>query len=181
LEAPGALKPKPKGQRRPAPSAITIREARRADARLVLGFIRALASYERLLGEVEATEARIRRTLFPAGRRAPAARVLIGEVGGRPAGFALYFFNYSTFLGRPGIYLEDIFVEPKYRRLGLGRALLLRVGAIARRRGCGRLEWSVLDWNRPAIDFYRSLGARALDEWTVFRIAGAALRRLPRS
>jgi GNAT superfamily N-acetyltransferase len=170
---------KPKG--RPAAPAISVRRARRADVPLILRFIRALARYERLLGGVTATEERIRRTLFPGGRREPAARVLIGEVGGRPAGFALYFFNYSTFLARPGIYLEDIFVETRSRRLGLGRALLLRVGADARRRRCGRLEWSVLDWNKPAIRFYRKLGARALDEWTVFRVAGAALRRLPRS
>jgi GNAT superfamily N-acetyltransferase len=167
--------------RRPAAPAITIRQARRTDAFLILRFIRALARYERLIGEVEATEAGIRRTLFPGGRREPSARVLIGEVDGRPAGFALYFFNYSTFLARPGIYLEDIFVEPRSRRLGLGRALLLRVASVARRRGCGRLEWSVLDWNKPAIRFYRKLGARALDEWTVFRVAGTALRRLPAS
>ena len=164
--------------RRPARS-ISIRPAVRADTALILRFIRALATYERLLGEVEATESMLRDTLFPARGRPPAAHVLIGEVGGRPAGFALYFFNYSTFLARPGIYLEDIFVEPGFRRLGLGRALLLHVAALARRLGCGRVEWSVLDWNRPAVEFYRSLGAKALDEWTVFRLAGAALRRLP--
>lgn len=160
--------------------AITIRKAGPCDVRLILGFIRALATYERLRGEVEATPARLRATLFPAGGSAPAAHVVIGELGGRPAGFALYFFNYSTFLARPGIYLEDIFVEPGSRRRGLGRALLLHVAALARRRGCGRVEWSVLDWNKPAIRFYRGLGARPMDEWTVFRIAGAALRRLPR-
>jgi GNAT superfamily N-acetyltransferase len=176
---------KPRGRGRPPAArtapAISVRPARRADSALILRFIRALARYERLIGGVTATESAIRRTLFPAGRREPAARVLIGEVGGRPAGFALYFFNYSTFLARPGIYLEDIFVEPRSRRLGLGRALLLRIAAQARRRRCGRLEWSVLDWNRPAIDFYRRLGARPLDDWTVFRVAGAALRRMPRS
>ena len=167
-----------KPDRRPART-ISIRPAVRADSALILRFIRALATYEKLLGEVEATERMLRDTLFPAGGRPPAANVLIGEVDGRPAGFALYFFNYSTFLARPGIYLEDIFVEPGLRRLGLGKALLLHVAGLARRLRCGRVEWSVLDWNRPAVGFYRSLGARSLDEWTVFRLAGPALRRLP--
>jgi GNAT superfamily N-acetyltransferase len=144
----------------------------------ILRFIRALATYERLLGEVEATEAMLADTLFPADGGAPAARVVIGELDGRPAGFALFFFNYSTFLARPGIYLEDIFVEPASRRRGLGRALLLHVAGMANALGCGRVEWSVLDWNKPAVDFYRSLGARALDEWTVFRLTGAPLRAL---
>ena len=158
---------------------IRIREATALDLPHILGFIRALATYERLIDQVEADEEKLGRTLFPADGSPSAAHVLIGEVAGRPAGFALYFFNYSTFLAKPGLYVEDLFVEPQSRRLGLGRALLLRAARTARERGCGRMEWSVLDWNRPAIDFYRSLGAVPLDDWTVFRLTGAALRDLP--
>lgn len=161
----------------PSPTPI-LRRAGPGDVSLILQFIRGLAAYEKLLGDVEATEETLMRTLFPVGRP-PAAHVVIGELDGAPAGFALYFFTYSTFLARPGLYLEDIYVEPPHRRRGLGRALLLHVAGIARELGCGRLEWSVLDWNAPAIAFYRSLGAVALDEWTVFRLAGDALRRLP--
>ncbi len=157
----------------------TIRRAGPGDVPLVLRFIRGLAAYEKLLGEVEATEERLTQTLFPGEGARAAAHVVIGELDGRPAGFALYFFNYSTFLAKPGLYLEDIFVEPEFRRRGLGRALLLHVARIAREAGCGRMEWSVLDWNTPAIDFYRSLGAVALDEWTVFRLTADALGRLP--
>jgi GNAT superfamily N-acetyltransferase len=165
--------PAPKGR-------IAIRDARKEDAGLVLAFIRGLAIYEKLLGDVEATEAMVRDTLFPEAPGTPVARVIIGEVDGTPAGFAIYFFNYSTFLARPGIYLEDLFVEPAHRRLGLGKALILHLANKAREMGCGRMEWSVLDWNKPAIDFYKSLGAAPLDEWTVFRLDRAALEKLPR-
>jgi len=155
---------------------VAVRKAAPGDIPLVLGFIRELADYERLLGEVEATEEGLRRTLFPQDGSPPAAHVLIGELDGRPAGFAVYFFNYSTFLARPGLYLEDLFVRPRARGNGLGRALLLHLAGIAAERGCGRMEWAVLDWNAPAIEFYRGLGAVPLDDWTVFRLTGRALR-----
>jgi GNAT superfamily N-acetyltransferase len=156
--------------------APAIRPAKPGDVPLVLKFIRELAAYERLLGEVEASEERLRRTLFPEGGGRPAAHVLIGEVDGVSAGFAVYFFNYSTFLARPGLYLEDLFVRPESRGRGLGRALLLHLAGLARELGCGRMEWSVLDWNRPAIEFYRRLGAVPLDDWTLFRLTGEALK-----
>lgn len=165
-------------RRRKRRVSIGIREAVARDVPFILRLIRELAVYEKLIDEVEATEETLGRTLFPPGGTAPAARVLIGEVDGRRAGFALYFFNYSTFLARPGVYLEDIYVLPGSRRRGLGRALLLHVAGIAKARGCGRVEWSVLDWNTPARDFYRALGALPLDEWTVFRLTGPKLREL---
>ena len=149
-----------------------IRSASVDDVPLILGFIRALASYEKLLPEVVATEESLRSTLFGGS---PAAHVVIAEVHSRPAGFALYFFNYSTFLAKPGLYLEDLFVNPEFRRHGAGKALLLHLAQIANARGCGRLEWAVLDWNEPAKGFYRSLGAVQLDDWRVFRLTGAAL------
>ncbi len=149
-----------------------IRSATAADVPLILGFIRALATYEKLLPEVVATEESLRRTLFSA---APAAQVVIAEVDGRPAGFALYFFNYSTFLAQPGLYLEDLFVQPEFRGHGTGKALLLHLAKIANARGCGRMEWSVLDWNEPAKGFYRKLGARLLEDWRICRLTGAAL------
>jgi len=155
--------------------AITIRPAAVADIPRILSFIRELAAYERLADEVVADEARLRETLF--GDR-PAAEVELAFHDGEPAGFALFFHNYSTFLGRPGLYLEDLFVRPDYRGRGVGRALLRRLAGLARTRGCGRLEWSVLDWNEPAIGFYRRLGARALEDWTVWRLDGDALRNL---
>jgi GNAT superfamily N-acetyltransferase len=158
---------------------VAVRPATRDDVPLILGFIRELAAYEKLLGEVEATEDSLRQTLFPAGADSPAAHVLIGEAGGVPAGFAIYFFNYSTFLARPGLYLEDLFVKPEFRRKGVGRALLDDLALLARTRGCGRMEWSVLDWNEPAIEFYRRIGARPLGDWTTFRLTGAALREYP--
>ncbi len=157
---------------------IAIRPAGPGDIPLVLQFIRDLAAYEKLLGEVEATESGLRQTLFPGDGAAPAAHVLIGELGGTPAGFAVYFFNYSTFLARAGLYLEDLFVNPASRGNGLGRAMLLHLARLAADRGCGRMEWSVLDWNAPAIDFYRGIGAVPLDEWTVFRLTGADLKGL---
>jgi len=154
---------------------IAVRPATEADVPLVLRFIRELAAYERLLDEIVATETRLRETLF--GPR-PAAEVVIAEEGGEAVGFALFFHNYSTFLAQPGIYLEDLYVRPEARGRGAGRALLRHLARLVRERGCGRLEWWVLDWNESAIRFYRSLGARAMDEWTVFRLAGPALDRL---
>jgi GNAT superfamily N-acetyltransferase len=154
---------------------VHIRPAVEADAPLIVRFVRGLAEYERLLHECEATEDRVRDTLF--GPR-PDAEVLIAEVGGAPAGFALFFHNYSTFLARRGLYLEDLFVLPEHRGAGVGRALLAHLARVAVERDCGRLEWSVLDWNAPAIRFYESLGAAAMDDWTVYRVTGDALRRL---
>ncbi len=150
----------------------SIRTATVDDVPLILDFIRGLADYEKLAHEVVATEATLRQTLFGA---TPAAHVVIAEVEGRPAGFALYFFNYSTFLAKPGLYLEDLFVKPEYRGAGTGKALLLHLAKIANTRGCGRMEWSVLDWNEPAIKFYETLGARRMNEWQICRLTGPAL------
>ena len=159
-----------------------IRSATAADVPLILAFIRDLATYEKLLPDVVATEETLRSTLFghpPAGGEpvAPAAHVVIAEVGGQPAGFALYFFNYSTFLAKPGLYLEDLFVKPEFRGDGLGKALLLHLAKIANARGCGRMEWTVLDWNEPAMGFYKKLGAVPLDDWRICRLTGAALQQ----
>jgi GNAT superfamily N-acetyltransferase len=158
-----------------AKKTVTIREAGPQDCGLILQFIKGLAEYERLAHEVQATEETLRETLF--GKRAH-AEVLIAAVDGSPAGFALFFHNYSTFLSKPGIYLEDLFVLPAQRGAGAGKALLIRLAQIAKERGCGRFEWSVLDWNQPAIDFYKSLGAKPMDEWTIFRVTGNALDEL---
>jgi GNAT superfamily N-acetyltransferase len=158
--------------------ALDIRPATAGDVPLILDFIRGLAEYERLLDQVEATEAGLRASLFPADGRAPDAHCVIGAVDGVAAGFALYFFNYSTFLARPGLYLEDLFVKPEFRGAGLGKALLLHLAALARERGCGRMEWAVLDWNEPAIGFYESLGAQRLLDWQICRLDRAALARL---
>ena len=149
-----------------------IRSATPADVPLILDFIRNLAVYEKLAHEVIATEEALHRTLFGSP---PAAHVVIAEVEGIPAGFALYFFNYSTFLAKPGLYLEDLFVKPEFRGAGTGKALLLHLAKIANARGCGRMEWSVLDWNEPAKGFYKKLGAVSLDDWRVMRLTGAAL------
>jgi GNAT superfamily N-acetyltransferase len=149
-----------------------IREATEADVPLVLQFIRDLAEYERLAERVVATEEGLRRTLFGSPRF---AEVLIAEEGGAPAGFALFFHNYSTFLGQPGIYLEDLFVREEMRGRGIGKALLARLARLARERGCGRVEWAVLDWNAPSIAFYRSIGAVSLDDWKIMRLTGDAL------
>ena len=157
---------------------IAIRPALAADVPLILELIRALGDYERLAHEVVATEAGLHEQLF--GVR-PAAEVLIGELDGMLAGFALFFHNFSTFLGKPGLYLEDLFVRPEHRGAGLGKALMVELARIAVERGCGRFEWSVLDWNQPSIDFYRSLGAVGMDEWTVQRVSGDALQRLASS
>ena len=154
---------------------LALAPAVEADVPLLLRFIRDLAVYEKLAHEVVATEDGLRRTLF--GER-PYAEALIARLDGVPAGFALYFHNYSTFLGKPGLYLEDLFVEPGQRGKGIGRALLQRLAAIALERGCGRVEWAVLDWNAPSIAFYRALGASAMDDWTVFRLEGAALQAM---
>jgi GNAT superfamily N-acetyltransferase len=158
--------------------ALDIRSATAADTPLILDFIRGLAEYERMLDQVEATEARIRASLFPTDGRAPDAHCVIGSVDGVPAGFALYFFNYSTFLARPGLYLEDLFVKSEFRGAGLGKALLLHLAALAHERGCGRMEWAVLDWNEPAIGFYEALGAKRLLDWQICRLERAALERL---
>jgi GNAT superfamily N-acetyltransferase len=154
---------------------VRIRPAQPADAPVVHELIHALAEYERLPQEAVATVDDVRRTLF--GER-PQAEVLLAEEGSDVVGFALYFHNYSTFLGRRGVYLEDLFVRPEARGRGYGRRLLARLAAIARDRGCRRLEWSVLDWNEGAIRFYRALGANAMDQWTVYRLTGEALEAL---
>jgi len=142
---------------------------------LILQFIRGLAEYERLAHEVVADEATLRRTLFGERR---VAEVVIGYDNGKPVCFALFFHNFSTFLGRPGIYLEDLFVNPEQRGKGFGKAMLAYLAKLAVERECGRLEWSVLDWNEPAINFYKSLGAKPMDEWTIFRVTGDALAQL---
>lgn len=155
-----------------------IARATERDVPVILSLIKGLAEYEKLSAEVTATEQGLRESLFG---RSPAAEVLIAWAGPTPVGFAVYFQNYSTFLGRPGIYLEDLFVLPQWRRRGHGRRLLAEVARIALERECGRLEWAVLDWNEPALQFYRSLGARAMDEWTVYRLTGDAIRKLAES
>jgi GNAT superfamily N-acetyltransferase len=155
---------------------IAIRPAAEADLPLILRFIRELAAYEQLLPEVEATEERLRATLFPAAGR-PAAECLLAFWDGQPAGFAVHFPTYSTFLAKPGLYLEDLFVEPALRGRGIGRALLLHCARLAHRRGCGRMEWSVLGWNEAARGFYRALGAVELSAWCGCRLAGAALEK----
>jgi GNAT superfamily N-acetyltransferase len=146
-----------------------------ADAPTILELIAALADYERLEAEVVADEAAVRASLFGP---APAAEVVIARVEGEAVGFAVWFHSYSTFLGRRGLYLEDLFVRPAWRGRGIGRALLTHLARIAVARRCGRMEWSVLDWNEPAIGFYRRLGARPMDGWTVYRLTGEALSKL---
>ena len=154
-----------------------IRPARPADVSVILELIRGLADYEKLSHEVEATEEKLSRSLFPADGAPADAHCVLAEVDGQPAGFALYFFNYSTFLARPGLYLEDLFVKPEFRSRGLGKALLLHLAKLANARGCGRMEWTVLDWNQPAIDFYESLGARRMTEWQLCRLTGRSLQQ----
>ena len=157
---------------------MKIRDATEADVPLILQFIRDLARYEKLEHKVVATEDGLRRTLFGSPRF---AEVIFAEADGQAAGFALFFHNYSTFLVRPGIYLEDLFVRPEMRGRGYGRMLLAHLARLAQERGCGRLEWAVLDWNSPAINFYKSLGAVPLDDWKLFRLIGEPLERLGRS
>ena len=156
-------------------SSVTIAEAGPGDVPTILAFIKGLAEYERLASAVVATEAQLHATLFGQPRF---AEVVIARIAGEPVGFALFFHNYSTFLAQPGIYLEDLFVLPDYRGAGVGRALLGHLAHLAIHRGCGRLEWCVLDWNEPAIAFYERLGARALGDWTTYRLTGEALERL---
>ena len=155
---------------------ITIRPAVATDLALILQFIRDLATYENLLPEVESTEERLRATLFP-GEGRPGAECLLAFWDDQPAGFAVFFHNYSTFLAKPGLYLEDLFVEPGRRGHGIGRALLLHCARLANARDCGRMEWSVLDWNEPARGFYRKLGAVELTAWRICRLVGPALTK----
>jgi GNAT superfamily N-acetyltransferase len=157
---------------------LAIRPATPADVPLVLRLVEGLAEYERLRDQCVATEAALHASLF--GAR-PDAEVVIAELDGEAAGFALFFHNYSTFLARRGLYLEDLFVWPHLRGRGVGKALLVHLARLAVERGCGRFEWAVLDWNAPAIGFYRALGAEPMDEWTVMRVSGDALARLARA
>ena len=152
-----------------------IRPASEDDVPIILSFIKELAEYERLSHEVIATEDTLRECLFGERRF---AEVVIGYYGNEPVGFALFFYNFSTFLSKPGIYLEDLYVKPEFRRRGYGRALLLYLARLAKEQGCGRFEWSALDWNEPAINFYKNLGAVPMDEWTVYRVTGETLSRL---
>ena len=154
-----------------------IRSAVPADVPAILGLIRGLADYEKLSDQVVATEDLLTSALFPADGAVPFVHCVLGRVDGVPVAFALYFFNFSTFLGRPGLYLEDLFVTPEHRGRGLGKALLLHLAAIANARGCGRMEWAVLDWNVDAIAFYESIGATRMPEWQLCRLTGPALER----
>ena len=152
------------------------REAERADVPLILQFIRELADYEGMLDEVVADEPTLEEWIFDRGR----AEVVFALEDGREVGFALFFYNFSTFLGRAGLYLEDLYVRPEHRGKGYGKALLKRLAQIAVERGCGRLEWWCLDWNRPSIDFYLAMGAEPMSDWTVYRVTGEALNTLAR-
>ena len=157
---------------------LRIESATQHDVPLILNLVKKLAAYERLSHEVVATEDDFSKALFGTP---PVAEALLAFLGNQPVGFALYFSTFSTFVGRPGIYLEDIFVEPEHRGQGIGAALLTRIAKIACDRNCGRLEWSVLTWNEPSIGFYERLGAQRMEEWRVFRLAGVALDRLARN
>lgn len=159
-------------------SNFEIRPARVEDVPVILELIRDLATYERAPDEVTATEEQLVDVFF--GKR-PAAEVLLAFEGKSPVGFAVFFYNFSTWLGRPGLYLEDLFVKPEKRGKGYGRALLVDLAKVARDRGCGRMEWAVLDWNDPAIKFYRALGAKPMDEWTVFRLTRDGIAKLAKS
>ena len=152
-----------------------IKSATESDVPIILDFIRELAEYERLAHEVVATEEALRHSLFEKNQ---GAEVLLGYWKSSPVSFALFFHNFSTFLGKPGLYLEDLFVKPDFRGRGFGKAMLSHLARLAQARGCGRFEWSVLDWNEPAIRFYTNLGAVAMSDWTVYRVTGAALARL---
>lgn len=154
-----------------------IRAAKPGDESLILSMVRGLAEYEKLLDDVVATEQSIAEALFGSS---PRVFCDIAELDGKPVGFALWFYNFSTFLAKHGIYLEDLFVLPQFRGRGIGKALLVHLAKRAVREGCGRLEWWVLDWNEPSIAFYKSLGARPMDDWTVFRVSGEALEKLSR-
>ena len=161
----------------PAPASFRIEKTTPNDVPLILQFIRELAEYEQLLQSVTTTEDRVRETLFGTD---PAAYALLAYDSGQPVGFAIYFFNYSTFVGRPGLYLEDLFVRPEARGKGFGRQLLAHLAGVAIERGCGRMEWAVLDWNEPALGFYKRLGATPMEDWTVFRLTDQALEDLAR-
>jgi GNAT superfamily N-acetyltransferase len=154
---------------------LQIREAAEADVPVILWFIRQLAEYERLLHEAVMTEETLRESLFGSRR---SAEVLLAYDDDKPVGFAVFFHNFSTFLGKPGLYLEDLFVIPEMRGKGFGKALLVRLAKIACDRNCGRFEWAVLDWNTPSIEFYKKLGAVPMEEWTIFRVTGDALKKL---
>ncbi len=154
---------------------LTIRPATEDDVPVILSLIKGLAEYEKLAHEVVATEELLSATLFGPH---PVAEVILGDYDGKPVSFALFFHNYSTFLGRPGIYLEDLFVKPEMRRRGFGKVMLAYVAYLAKERQCGRLEWSVLDWNEPAWKFYKSIGAVPMDQWTVHRVTGEGINRL---
>jgi GNAT superfamily N-acetyltransferase len=154
---------------------LNIRPATAADATTIASLVRELADYEKLLDEARATPDDFRRELESPN---PVIRVLIAEWDGEPVGFALYFFNFSTFVGRPGIYLEDLFVRPSHRKHGIGRALLRELARIAAKAGCGRMEWAVLDWNEPALKFYKSLDARPMKEWIIHRLTPIEIARL---
>jgi GNAT superfamily N-acetyltransferase len=154
---------------------VRIERATERDVPTILQMIRDLAVYERMSDQVVATEDGLRAALFDGSR---AAEVILAYADDQPAGFALFFHNFSTFLGRRGLYLEDLFVKPEFRGAGIGKRLLVELARIAVERGCGRFEWSVLDWNAPAIGFYQKLGAVAMDDWTIFRVSGDALTRL---
>lgn len=153
---------------------LSFRFAAPSDVPLILGFIRALADYEQMLDQVVATEALLTEWLFVQKK----AEVLLAVADGAEVGFALFFHNFSTFLGRAGMYLEDLFVKPEHRGQGYGKAILKELAKIALARGCGRLEWWCLDWNKPSIDFYRKLGTQPMDEWTVYRLTGDTLKAL---
>ncbi len=154
-----------------------IRPATPADLPLILEFIRALADYEKLTHEVEATEDKLRATLFGEKPAAECVLAFTDDIAPTPAGFALFFTNYSTFLAKPGLYLEDLFVKPEFRGRGIGKSLLLHLAKLANERGCGRMEWTVLDWNQPAIAFYESLGAERKLSWQICRLTGPSLQR----
>ena len=153
----------------------TIRPATSADVPLILGFIRDLATFEKMLDDVEATEAKLQATLF--GDRPAAECVIASDDAGAPAAFAIFFTNYSTFLAKPGLYLEDLFVRPEFRGQGIGKALLAYLARLANQRNYGRMEWTVLDWNERAIAFYESFGARRLREWQICRLTGPSLEK----
>lgn len=153
---------------------VTFRKAEREDVALILEFIKGLAAYEKMENEVVTDEALLEEWIFDKQK----AEVIFAVADGKEVGFALFFHNFSTFLGRAGLYLEDLFVKPEYRGKGYGKAILKKLAAIAVERGCGRLEWSCLDWNKPSIDFYRSLGAVPMEEWTVYRVTGETLKKL---
>lgn len=163
---------------RTEPENFTIRPATIADVPIILQLIRDLATYERAPNEVRATEAQLTDVLF--GEK-PVAEVLLAFENEMPIGFAVFFHNFSTWLGKPGLYLEDLFVKPEMRGKGYGRALLIHLAKIARDRSCGRMEWAVLDWNEPAIQFYKKIGAQPLDEWKIFRLTGDGIARLAES